>query len=153
MYTDISWAPTGEKSQEASLHFIGSPGVNRVAWHSTKQDLTAQSTCEAERIAATSGTARGLPLTYLLEECRQGRVLLSLGADYLPSIRQVHLGIRNPLRTRHLSIRAYRLSEMVKAGELELYHVATTDTPADHLTKALTGNSASEALTRLGMRQ
>jgi hypothetical protein len=39
-----------------------------VAWQSTKQNLLAQSSCEAEYVAAANGTCQALWLSRVLEE-------------------------------------------------------------------------------------
>ena len=53
---DASFAPTGEKSQQGLVyHDITSSqrkGGNLVQWQSSRQDLIAKSTCEAELIAS-----------------------------------------------------------------------------------------------------
>ncbi len=77
---------------------------------------------------------------------------MALGVDNLPAIRQLRLGVDGPFRTRHISIRGYRLSEAVNDGLVELSHVSTADIPADHLTKALSGQDMPEAKTRRGLK-
>ena len=53
---DASFAPTGEKSQQGIVVYHGitsnqRQGGNLVQWRSSRQDLVAKSTCEAELIA------------------------------------------------------------------------------------------------------
>ncbi len=92
VYTDISWAPVGERNQEASVQYVGLPGANVVSWHSTRQDLVAMSTCESELIGASSGLAKAFPHQLLMEEITQASAGLVLGVDNMPAIRQVRLG-------------------------------------------------------------
>ena len=55
---DASFAPTGEKSQQGIVVYHGitsnqRQGGNLVQWRSSRQDLIAKSTCEAELIASS----------------------------------------------------------------------------------------------------
>ncbi len=152
LFSDISWAPTGRNSQEASLQYVGARDCNLVSWHSSKQPLTAESTCESELIGATSALHRAYPLLLLAQEVTQHKAFIALGVDNLPAIRQLRLGDDGSFRTRHISIRGYRLSEAVNNGLVELSHVSTADIPADHLTKALSGQDMPIARSRLGLR-
>ena len=61
---DASFAPTGEKSQQGLIvnHGITSAqrtGENLVQWRSSRQDLIAKSTCEAELIASSKALQEG----------------------------------------------------------------------------------------------
>eukprot|EP00971_Amphidinium_carterae_P256895 5100037-Amphidinium_carterae.1 len=58
-----------------------------------------------------------------------------------------------PLRTRHLSIRAMRLSEALKQGSCTLGWVGTKDQRADYPTKPATRAFQRACLQSLGMRQ
>ena len=151
VYTDISWAPLGERSQEASVQFVGAPGANLVAWHSTRQDLVALSTCESELIAATTGLSKSIPLQLMTQELSQSAVSLVLGVDNMPAIRQSRLGSESSFRTRHISIRGHRLSELVRSGKVDLRYTETKSQPADHLTKAMSGQSLASARQLLGL--
>ncbi len=122
-----------------------------IAWHSTRQDLTSESTCEAELIGASSAVKRARPLQLLVQELTRKPVNFVLGVDNLPSIRQLQMGVLCPYRTRHLSIRGHRISESLENGDMELYHVGTADIPPDHLTKALSARDVEDAKQKFGM--
>ena len=64
---------------------------------------------------------------------------------------QLRLGQLSLLRTRHISIRGLRLSESLQDRSLELAHVSTKDIPADHLTKAVSGQNLPGAMKKLGL--
>ncbi len=74
-----------------------------------------------------------------------------LGADNLPTIRQLQAGVLGSFRTRHLSIRGHRISESLENGDMELVHVGTADIPPDHLTKALSARDVLDAKEKLGL--
>ena len=133
------------------MQYVGLPGANAVSWHSTRQDLVAMSTCESELIGASSGLAKALPHQLLMEEVTQASVGLVLGVDNMPAIRQVRLGPESSYRTRHISIRGHRLSEMVRAGAVDLRYTSTTTQPADHLTKSMNGTTVQVARQVLGL--
>ena len=61
---DASFAPTGEKSQQGLIVDHGIPsnqkkGGNLVQWQSSRQDLIAKATCEAELIASSDAPQQG----------------------------------------------------------------------------------------------
>ena len=61
---DASFAPTGEKSQQGIVVYHGitstqRQGGNLVQWRSSRQDLIAKSTCEAELIATSEALQQG----------------------------------------------------------------------------------------------
>ena len=61
---DTSFAPTGEKSQQRLIVYHGitsnqRKGGNLVQWRSSRQDLIAKSTCEAELIASSEALQQG----------------------------------------------------------------------------------------------
>ena len=89
VFSDISSAPTGGKSQEAGVQFLGQEGCHLVGWHSARQDLTAWSTCESELIGASSAASKALAAQFLVQELTQRQLNVSLGVDNLPSIRQL----------------------------------------------------------------
>ena len=61
---DASFAPTGAKSQQGIVVYHGitsnqMQGGNLVQWRSSRQDLVAKSTCEAELIATSEALQQG----------------------------------------------------------------------------------------------
>ena len=71
---DASFAPTGEKSQQGLIivyHGITShqrKGGNLVQWRSSRQDLIAKSTCEAELIASSEALQQGENIAIVVAE-------------------------------------------------------------------------------------
>eukprot|EP00971_Amphidinium_carterae_P350934 6491817-Amphidinium_carterae.1 len=149
-YTDISFAPEGSRSQAGVLVQWGQ---STLTWRSFRQTLTTLSTCESELIGVVDGLESAKCLQILLSE---------LAFDIAP--RMVELRCDNqasislssetaPLRTRHLSIRALRLSEALKQGSCTLGWVGTKDQRADYLTKPVTRAFQRACLHSLGMKQ
>ena len=84
---------------EASVVFVGEKSVNAVSWHAGKQELTCLSTCGAELVGATSGIARGIRISLLLEEVTGRPAVRCLGVDNMPAIQQLKAGLHAPWRT------------------------------------------------------
>ena len=70
---DASFAPTGEKSQQGIVVYLGitsnqRQGGNLVQWRSSRQHLVAKSTCEAELIAASEALQQGENISIVISE-------------------------------------------------------------------------------------
>ena len=70
---DASFAPTGEKSQQGLIVYHGitshqREGGNLVQWRSSRQDLIAKSTCEAELIASSEALQQGENIAIVVAE-------------------------------------------------------------------------------------
>ena len=87
---DASFAPTGEKSQQGIVVYHGitsnqRQGGNLVQWRSSRQQLVAKSTCEAELIAASEALQQGENISIVLSEMTMQALTLKY-----PAIMQPH---------------------------------------------------------------
>eukprot|EP00971_Amphidinium_carterae_P299095 5941990-Amphidinium_carterae.1 len=149
-YTDISFAPAGSRSQAGILVQWGQ---STLTWRSYRQTLTTLSTCESELIGVVDGLEASKCLQILLSElCHDiAPKMIELRCDNQASVALSCDGAL--LRTRHLSIRALRLSEALKQGFCTLGWIGTKDQRADYLTKPATRAFQRACLSSLGMRQ
>jgi len=124
-----------------------------VAWQSCLQGVVATSTAHAEYIAAYEAVRQATYMRDLLTEMG----MLPEGAPPTPilcdnaaaeSVAQLE-GVTN--RNKHWEVKLHYVRQQQKEGEIELYHVATSDQLADALTKALAGPQLSSLLQRMGM--
>lgn len=136
-YADASFAcdPDTRRSVTGYVWFYG-PGA-AVAWSSKTQKTVANSTVEAEFVAANEGAREGMYLRNLLSELgysADGPMTLyddSTGAIFAAK-KPVHTS-----RTKHMDIRYHYVRELIAMGYLEIEYMPTDKQLADGLTKPL----------------
>lgn len=134
-YSDADWA--GDKADRKSVSggcilFAQGP----IVYHSRKQSSVAQSTCEAELVAAAEVAKSVKWLTMFAEELG---VLLDSPNLLLDSQSAIAL-IKNDItnrRSRHIEIKFFLVRQMVKEKLFSLVYTPTTDQLADIFTKIL----------------
>ncbi|CAI7889292.1 unnamed protein product [Closterium sp. NIES-54] len=111
--------------------------IGPISWQSSKQELIALSSAEAEYIALCSATKEGLYLRELLEEAKLAQLpSFSLFCDNQSAIRIANKnGFAN--RTKHIALRYFFVKDEIEKGRLELSHCPTSEMAADYLTKKL----------------
>ena len=123
----------GDRSQHGVLLVLAG-GV--VSWHSSKQTLTAQSTAEAELIAAVEGMTLGRALGPVwMELCRES-LLWSANVDNSACI-QLLVVPGGAWRTRHLRLRARHFREALAEESIAVQHVPGSEMTSDVLTKSM----------------
>jgi hypothetical protein len=122
------------KSTSGVVFFLGS---NTVTWSSQKQKVVAQSSCEAEYIAAGAAACQGVWLSRLLGELTgQAPSKFQLLVDNQSALALV----KNPVHhdhTKHIDIKYHYIRSCYEDGMLDVDHVRTEEQLADILTKAL----------------
>jgi hypothetical protein len=122
---DFAGCRVDRKSTSGTCQFLGSWNVS---WSARKQSSVAQSTIEAEYVAAASCCSQLLPITNTLsdfgEEC--SHVPLTVAKNHV-----LHS------RTKHIEVRYHFLRDNVEKGNIDLIHVPTEKQLADILTKPL----------------
>ena len=130
--SDSSFAPSGENSISGLvILFAGDP----VRWHTQKQSLVALSTAEAELCAMVDALQAGRSVRSFVELIHPGTDMVMFGDNRAALI--LAGGQGGGWRTRHLRIRSSALTDALKRGELQLFHMAGTRLLADALTKLL----------------
>ena len=91
---DASFAPTGEKSQQGIVVYHGitssqRQGGNLVQWRSSRQDLIAKSTCEAELIAASEALQQGENISIVISEMINASCEIELSSDNAAALHMV----------------------------------------------------------------
>ena len=121
------------KSTSGTCHFLG---TSLVSWSSRKQSNVAQSTTEAEYVAAASCCSQILWMIYTLRD-------FGLRFDHVPLLCDSTSAIsvaKNPVlhsKTKHIDIRFHFLRDHVERGDIDLVHIDTYHQVADILTKPL----------------
>jgi len=135
-FSDSDWAGSSDDMRSTSGYCF-SFGSRMFSWCSKKQDIVAQSTVEAEYIAAASAVNQALWIRKLLTDLyMEQKKSTEIFVDNQAAISIAN----NPVshgKTKHFKIKLYFLREVQKNGDIDLVHCKTDFQTADILTKAL----------------
>lgn len=136
-YTDASFAanPDNRRSTTGYIFmFCGAP----VSFGAVTQTLVAQSTVEAELIAASYGCKEAVYLSNFMTELCFGKQFASIAIN-CDSQGALHvMGNRTySSRTKHIALRFFYLRELIRDGRITIHHVSSTNMLADICTKWL----------------
>ena len=130
---DFAGCRLDRKSTSGQCQFLGS---SLVSWSSRKQSSVAQSTTEAEYVAAASCCSQLLWIMYTMRDFGLSFTHVPLLCDSTSAISVA----KNPVlhsKTKHIEVRYHFLRDHVEKGDIELAHVSTQDQLADIFTKPL----------------
>ncbi|CAI7885784.1 unnamed protein product [Closterium sp. NIES-53] len=136
-YVDADHAGDSDNRRSRTGYIYHLEPIGPISWQSSKQELIALSSAEAEYIALCSATKEGLYLRELLEEARLAQLPnFSLFCDNQSAIRIANKnGFAN--RTKHIALRYFFVKDEIEKGRLELSYCPTSEMAADYLTKKL----------------
>lgn len=149
-FSDSDWGGSLDDMKSTSGYcFTFGSGV--FSWTSKKQDIVAQSTAEAEFIAATAAVNQALWLRKILADLQMAqtdstKVFVDNQAAIAISNNSVFHG-----KTKHFNIKLYFLREVQKEGEVLLQHCKTEDQLVDIFTKALSKGRFENLREKLGV--
>ncbi|KAL3749900.1 hypothetical protein ACJRO7_010945 [Eucalyptus globulus] len=134
-YSDSDWAGSMDDMMSTSGYCF-TFGSACFSWCSKKQEIVAQSTAEAEFIAATAAVNQALWLKKLMDDLHmQQEEDIEVFVD-----NQATLAIsQNPVfhgRTKHFKVKFYFLREVQKAEEVKLVYCNSENQIADIFTKS-----------------
>lgn len=149
-FSDSDWGGCLDDMKSTSGYCF-SFGSGVFSWCSKKQDVIAQSTAEAEYVAATLAVNQALWIRKLLadlsmEEKRSTEVYVDNQAAISIANNPVFHG-----KTKHFKIKLYFLREVQKNGEVSLVHCNSEFQNADILTKSLSKARFEYLRERLGL--
>jgi len=107
-----------------------------ISWCSRKQPIIAQSTTQAEYVAAAECCKELIYLKTLLEELIYEEVHIELNIDNQGTISLIKNGIINT-RSKHIDVKFRFIHELVKDRIIRLKYCSTYEQIADILTKPL----------------
>ncbi|XP_074379364.1 retrovirus-related Pol polyprotein from transposon TNT 1-94 isoform X2 [Apium graveolens] len=126
-----------EDDMKSTLGYCFSFGSGMFSWSSKKQEITAQSTAEAEFIAAVAAANQALWLRKLMMDLhmnqQEGTIIF---VDNQSAISIADKPVFHD-KTKHFKIKFYFLREVQSEGEVQLIHCSSENQTADILTKAL----------------
>jgi hypothetical protein len=129
----ISPRTTHGPHTSGTCQFLGS---SLVSWSSRKQSSVAQSTTEAEYVAAASCCSQLLWITYTMSDFGEEYTHVPLQCDSTSAMSIE----KNPMihsKTKNIEVRYHFLRDSVEKGKIALIHVPTHDQIADIFTKPL----------------
>ena len=121
---DASFASTGEKSQQGLIvfHEITSEnknGGNLVQWRSSRQDLIAKSTCEAELTASSEALQRE-NIAIAVAEVTNRSCEIEVSSENAASLHMIRNGSETAWRTRHISVKALWMHQVARQASSSL---------------------------------
>ncbi|CAI7917627.1 unnamed protein product [Closterium sp. NIES-53] len=136
-YVDADHAGDSDNRRSRTGYIYRFEPIGPISWQSSKQELIALSSAEAEYIALCSATKEGLFLRELLEEAKLAELPnFTLFCDNQSAIRIANKsGFAN--RTKHIALRYFFVKDEIEKGRLELSYCPTSEMVADYLTKKL----------------
>jgi hypothetical protein len=135
-FSDSDWAGSLDDMRSTSGYCFNF-GSGVFSWCSKKQEIVAQSTAEAEFIAATAAVNQALWLKKILSDLSmEEREPTEISVDNQAAIAISH----NPVfhgKTKHFNIKLYFLREVQKNGDIKLIYCKSEDQLGDLFTKPL----------------
>ena len=135
-FSDSDWAGSLDDMRSTSGYCFNL-GSGVFSWCSKKQEIVAQSTAEAEFIAATAAVNQALWLKKILSDLSmEEREPTEISVDNQAAIAISH----NPVfhgKTKHFNIKLYFLREVQKNGDIKLIYCKSEDQLTDLFTKPL----------------
>ncbi|KAL0373269.1 UNVERIFIED_CONTAM: Retrovirus-related Pol polyprotein from transposon TNT 1-94 [Sesamum radiatum] len=152
-YSDASFQSDDDDAKSQS-GFVFKLNGGEVAWKSSKQDTTADSTTEAEYIAASEAAKEAVWMKNYIQEL-----------DVVPSIAEPVVIFcdnngaiaqakepRSHHRSKHILRRYHLLREMVSRGDCRMDRVSSAENTADPLTKPMSQVAHTQHLDKMGLR-
>ena len=135
-YVDSDYAGDLDK-RRSTTGYLFTLARAPVSWKSTLQSTVALSTTEAEYMAVSEAVKETIWLKGLLEDLGVVQSRINLFCD---SQSAIHLA-KNQVyhsRTKHIDVRYHFVREIFEEGKILLQKIATTENPADMMTKVVT---------------
>ena len=136
MFVDATWADCLD-TRRSTTGFVGMLNGGPVCWKSQKQPIVAQSSCEAEFIAACKGANEVCFLRDLLGEWGYEQGVTRMYEDNTAAKQLAHNPGALRDRSKHFELRWFKLQELVKGAIVTLKYIGTKEQVADALTKNL----------------
>ncbi|TPX43293.1 DNA-directed DNA polymerase [Synchytrium endobioticum] len=135
-YTDSTWASDigDRKSRSGGIVYVGN-GV--VSWYSTKQQVVAKSSSEAEYVAMSTLASEVEWIRSILHELHYRNITpITINTDN----RGARFMAENQVstsRAKHIDIQYHYVKHLVELSRIRIQHVSTTKNVADVLTKGV----------------
>ncbi|KAL0455908.1 UNVERIFIED_CONTAM: hypothetical protein Slati_0930000 [Sesamum latifolium] len=137
-YRDASFQSDDDDAKSQS-NFVFKLNGGVVAWKSSKKDTTADSTTEAEYIAASKAAKEAVWMKNYIQELGVVPSIaepVAIFCDNNEAIAQVKEP-RSHHRSKHILKRYHQLTEMVSRGDCRMDRVSSAENTTDPLTKPM----------------
>lgn len=149
-FSDSDWGGSIDDMKSTSGYCF-TLGSGIFSWASEKQDIVAQSTAEAEFIAAAVAVNQALWLRKILADLQ----LVQMNSTKVFVDNQAAIAISNNSifhgKTKHFNVKLYFLGEVQKEGEVSLQYCKTEEQLADIFMKALPKGKFENSREKLGV--
>jgi len=149
-YSDSDWAGSVDDMKSTSGYAF-TLGSGMFSWNSKKQEVVAQSSAEAEYIAAAGATNQALWLRKILRDLEQNDIEATvIKVDNKSAISMA----KNPVqhgRSKHINVKFHAIRQAEKDGEVQLVHCSSDQQIADIMTKALPKGKFEVLRAKLGV--
>ncbi|KAL0427501.1 UNVERIFIED_CONTAM: Secreted RxLR effector protein [Sesamum latifolium] len=152
-YSDASFQ-LDDDDAKSQLGFVFKLNGGVVAWKSSKQDTTADSTMEAEYIAASEAAKEAVWMKNYIQELGMVPSIAEpvvIFCDNNGAIAQAKES-RSHHRSKHILKRYHLLREMVSRGDCRMDRVSSAENTADPFTKPMSQIAHAQHLDKMGLR-
>ncbi|KAL0433470.1 UNVERIFIED_CONTAM: Retrovirus-related Pol polyprotein from transposon TNT 1-94 [Sesamum latifolium] len=152
-YSDASFQSDDDDAKSQS-GFVFKLNGGVVAWKSSKQDTTADSTTEPEYIAASEAAKEAVWMKNYIQELGVVPSIVEpmvIFCDNNGAIAQAKEP-RSHHRSKHILRRYHLLREMVSRGDCRMDRVSSAENTADPLTKPISQIAHTQHLDKMGLR-
>jgi len=148
-YSDASYAE--EKDAKSASGYVFKQAGAAITWRSTKQELVAQSSMEAEYIALAEAVKEAIWIRKLQQECLpNANHQIVISEDNQSAIKLA----QNPIhtnRSKHINVRYHATRDYVKKKLVKIEYCPTEDMVADIMTKSLDYAAHAKFVAALGL--
>jgi len=152
-YTDSDFM-SDKDSRKSTSGYVFMLGGGAISWRSIKQECTADSTSEAEYVAACEAAKEAVWLKRFLLELGVvplARQPLTVYCDSSGAVAQSKEP-RSHKSQKHVQRKYHLVREIVQRGDIAITKIASADNLADPFTKALTTKVFEQHVDGMGMR-
>ena len=148
-YCDANWGNNPDYGKSTSGYLLMLAG-GPLSFKTALQNVTAQSTLEAELISMAHASKEAVYLSNMMAELGFGKLFESVPL-FGDNTGAVHIAGNSTYssRTKHIALRFFYLKEQVKDGKITIHHVATQKQLGDVGTEFLTKNTHRHLLNLL----
>ncbi|POM74137.1 Copiatype Polyprotein [Phytophthora palmivora] len=147
-HSDSDWVNDLD-TRKSTTGYVFTLMGDAISWTSRRQTIVAQSTAEAEYVAACEAAIEGKTLMNILDEMLpEMKRMISLGVDNQSMATNPTFG----RRSRHIDLQWHYVREQVRKNELYMLKVKSENNPADLFTKPLAKAKFEILSSRIDMR-
>lgn len=149
-YSDSDWAGSVDDMKSTS-GYLFTLGSGAFCWNSKKQEVVAQSTAEAEYIAASSAVNHAVWLRKILNDLAKSQDdPTTIMVDNQSAIAVAKNAVDHG-RTKHIKVKFHAIRQAEKEGEVHLQYCPGESQIADMFTKALPKSRFEDLRLKIGV--